>query len=254
MPSLGSTDGMGSGGLVTMGGLGRVDAQAPPTGAAIKVRDDPEAFVKSTFPELAAQGIFEPLAPSAIRNLQRVAAIPFVLAGLYGLLALLSVGQAVAASTRHAQRDLAVLRALGASGGWVGRAVHWQATLFTLSAMVIGIPIGVVVGRQIFRLFADNMGVVDAPALPIIGSGGRCGGDRGSGEHRRRVPRPTRSPSPDRSTPQPRVGRSIAARPRRNDSGSTTQDGNSAAASQAGSPPASHSRRIIRGDSSSLLT
>ena len=136
--------------------------------AAIKVRDDPEAFVKSTFPELAAQGIFEPLAPSAIRNLQRVAAIPFVLAGLYGLLALLSVGQAVAASTRHAQRDLAVLRALGASGGWVGRAVHWQATLFTLSAMVIGIPIGVVVGRQIFRLFADNMGVVDAPALPII--------------------------------------------------------------------------------------
>ena len=32
MPSLGSTDGMGSGGLVTMGGLGRVDAQAPPTG------------------------------------------------------------------------------------------------------------------------------------------------------------------------------------------------------------------------------
>ena len=168
MPSLGSTDGMGSGGLVTMGGLGRVDAQAPPTGAAIKVRDDPEAFVKSTFPELAAQGIFEPLAPSAIRNLQRVAAIPFVLAGLYGLLALLSVGQAVAASTRHAQRDLAVLRALGASGGWVGRAVHWQATLFTLSAMVIGIPIGVVVGRQIFRLFADNMGVVDAPALPIM--------------------------------------------------------------------------------------
>ena len=31
----------------------------------------------------------------------------------------------------------------------------------------LGIPLGVVVGRQVFTAFADNMGVVDDPALPI---------------------------------------------------------------------------------------
>jgi predicted lysophospholipase L1 biosynthesis ABC-type transport system permease subunit len=121
----------------------------------------------AAFPELAAEGPPDHFLPAAIHNLERVDAIPVMLAGVLVVLGLLSVTHVLATSTRSQRRDLAILRSLGASGGWVERAVHWQATLFTALCAALGIPLGVVVGRQVFTAFADNMGVVDDPAFPI---------------------------------------------------------------------------------------
>ena len=168
MPGLGSSDGMGRGGLVTSDGLARLDASARATGVAVTVRGDPSTFYESAFPELAADGVPDNFRPAAIHNLDRVDAIPSLLAGVLAVLGLLSLAHVVATTTRSQRRDLAVLRSLGASGGWVERAVHWQATLFSALCAAIGIPVGVVLGRRIFTAFADNMGVVDDPALPIV--------------------------------------------------------------------------------------
>ena len=167
MPGLGSTDGMGTGGLVTSDGLMQLDAEARPTGAAISVSGDPAELYYAAFPELAANGPPDTFLPAAIHNLDRVDAIPALLAAVLAVLGLLSVAHVVATSTRSQRRDLAVLRSLGASGGWVERAVHWQATLFTALCAAIGIPLGIVLGRRLFTAFADNMGVVDDPALPV---------------------------------------------------------------------------------------
>ena len=98
-----------------------------------------------------------------------VRAIPFVLAAVLAALALLTVGHVMLTSMRSRRRDLAILRSLGADRGWITRAVHWQATVLTALPVVVGIPVGVVIGRLVFVAFADSMGAVDDAAVPLLG-------------------------------------------------------------------------------------
>jgi ABC-type lipoprotein release transport system permease subunit len=104
--------------------------------------------------------------PPAIVNLGRVRSIPVVLAGILAVLALLTVGQVMLTSTRAERRGLAILRSLGATARWIGRAVHWQATLFTVFCLAWGVPTGIVIGRLVFGAFARNLGTVDDAAIP----------------------------------------------------------------------------------------
>ena len=165
MPGLGSTDGMGAGGLVTSGGLSQLDADARATGVAVSVRGDLSDFLYAAFPEMAAEGPPDNFQPAAIHNLERVDRIPVMLAGVLAVLGLLSVTHVLATSTRSQRRDLAILRSLGASGAWVERAVHWQATLFTALCAGLGIPLGIVVGRQPARAAPRARCASFAPAV-----------------------------------------------------------------------------------------
>jgi len=66
-----------------------------------------------------------------IVNVDRLRNIPFVLALLIGAPCVMTVVNIVFSSVRHRQRELAILRSLGAGGSWIVRAVHWQASLRT---------------------------------------------------------------------------------------------------------------------------
>jgi hypothetical protein len=50
----------------------------------------------------------------------------------------------------------------------VGRAVRWQATVLTAVPLVVGVPLGVVAGSVVFRAFADRVGALADPTLPIL--------------------------------------------------------------------------------------
>ena len=90
---------------------------------------------------------------------------------MLGLLAMLTVAHIMLTSVRARRRDLAVLRSLGADQGFVTRAVHWQATLFTIVPIVVAVPAGLIAGRIVFAAFADSMGALNDAALPaaIVG-------------------------------------------------------------------------------------
>jgi predicted lysophospholipase L1 biosynthesis ABC-type transport system permease subunit len=106
--------------------------------------------------------------PPAIVNVSRVRGIPFVLAAVLAALSLLTVCHVMLTSMRSRRRDLAILRSLGADRGWITRAVHWQATVLTLLPVLVGIPVGVVIGRLVFVAFADSMGAVHDAAVPLL--------------------------------------------------------------------------------------
>jgi len=97
----------------------------------------------------------------------RVRAIPFALAGVLGALVVLTVAHVMFTSTRARRRDLAILRSLGADRGWITRAVHWQATAFTVVPVAIGVPLGFIIGRIIFAAFANSMGAINDASLPV---------------------------------------------------------------------------------------
>jgi hypothetical protein len=167
VPGLGSNDGLGAGGIVTMGGLGRLDATALVTSAGVKLRVSRHQFF-SSIPELAGLPDEPLFMPPTIVNVSRVRAIPYVLAAVLAALALLTVGHVMLTTMRSRRRDLAILRSLGADRSWITRAVHWQATLLTALPVIIGVPAGIVIGRLIFTAFADSMGAVDDAAIPVL--------------------------------------------------------------------------------------
>jgi predicted lysophospholipase L1 biosynthesis ABC-type transport system permease subunit len=106
--------------------------------------------------------------PAAIVNVERVRSIPFVLAALLAALAVLTVGHMMVTSIQNRRRDVAILRSLGAYRRWIGRAVHWQATAFTVLPVAIGVPIGLIAGRIVFRSFADSIGTLNDASIPLL--------------------------------------------------------------------------------------
>ena len=68
---------------------------------------------------------------------------------------------------RRRDRQVAVLRSLGADRRWLVHAEFWQASSSALVPAAVGIPAGFIVGRYVFGLFADHLGVVEGAAAPM---------------------------------------------------------------------------------------
>lgn len=100
-------------------------------------------------------------------SLTRVERIPVALAGLLGFMAAATLMHALLSSIRRRRPDLAVLKTLGFRTGQIRRAVGWQAAVLAVIALIVALPLGVVAGRWAWSAFATNLGVVDAPRVPL---------------------------------------------------------------------------------------
>ena len=115
-----------------------------------------------------ACGFFSSQRPTDIADYARIGAMPAVLAAVLGVLGIAVLAQLLVLSTRRRQRDLAILRALGLSGPQTSMVVAWQAMTVALVALLIGMPVGVVVGRWTWQLFASTLGVTTAATVPFV--------------------------------------------------------------------------------------
>jgi ABC-type lipoprotein release transport system permease subunit len=94
--------------------------------------------------------------------------MPVALAGLLALMAIGVLAHTLITSIRRRRRDLAILKTLGFERHQLAAAVAWQATALTAVALVIGVPVGVGVGRWTWRIFADQLGVLSVPIVPLL--------------------------------------------------------------------------------------
>ena len=106
--------------------------------------------------------------PPDIENIQRVDRMPGLLAALFAFIALLIVGNMLVSSVRRRRRDLAILRTMGFVRRQVSATVIWQATMIAVVAVVIGIPIGVVLGRANWNLVTDQFGLGNVAIIPGV--------------------------------------------------------------------------------------
>jgi FtsX-like permease family len=106
-----------------------------------------------------------------VSRLEQIDRIPLALAVLLGILALIAVTHAIVATVRRRRDELALLKVLGFSRSQVRATVGWQATLLGGAGVVVGIPLGLVVGRWSWQLVADGLGVrteISNPALWLL--------------------------------------------------------------------------------------
>jgi ABC-type lipoprotein release transport system permease subunit len=97
--------------------------------------------------------------PIELDNLATVRRHPFLLAAFLALLAVLSLSHVMATTVRRRRHDFAVLRALGLGRRPTRLILNAQSTAITLFGLIIGTPIGVVVGRGGWRWVADRLSV-----------------------------------------------------------------------------------------------
>lgn len=69
---------------------------------------------------------------------------------------------------RANRRDLAVLRVVGCTRRQLDAITAWQTAPFAIGAIVVGIPIGLAVGRYTFRAFARSLAVVEQASIPAL--------------------------------------------------------------------------------------
>jgi hypothetical protein len=113
-------------------------------------------------------GVLPVVRPVQIIDYRSTGSTPVVLAGGLALGAIVALGLTLTASVRRRRRDLALLKAFGFAQRQLMAAIAWQATVDALVGVVFGIPIGIVVGRELWTLFAQNINAVPDPTVPIL--------------------------------------------------------------------------------------
>jgi ABC-type lipoprotein release transport system permease subunit len=73
----------------------------------------------------------------------------------------------LATSVRRRRRDLALLKTLGFTRRQLVATVEWQASVTAVIGGVIGVPLGIIVGRWLWTLFARQIYAVPQPSVPV---------------------------------------------------------------------------------------
>jgi len=105
--------------------------------------------------------------PSDVRNLDLVRSYPIWLAGFLAAVGLFTVVNALVVSARRRSQQVGILRALGLTRGQIVGAVSSQGAAMALAGAVIGIPIGIALGRWTWRASAHQLGVSQALGAPL---------------------------------------------------------------------------------------
>jgi predicted lysophospholipase L1 biosynthesis ABC-type transport system permease subunit len=106
--------------------------------------------------------------PTSVDALGRLRTLPGVLTVFFAMLGAATVAHALVTTVRRRRRDLAILRALGFTHRQTRLAIGWQASTLAFVGLVVGIPLGLALGRTSWRWLAESFPVVYAPPLPVV--------------------------------------------------------------------------------------
>ncbi len=178
-PSDAGGGGLGTGSAFTMAGY--LKAVCPPGREENECR---RAFVANqTFVVLAratsgpkgqadiaryvAQGsATRPTVPTSLVNFGEAVNFPLILGCVLAIFGVATLLHLLVVSVVRRRREMGLLKALGFVNLQVGATVLWQATTVALVGIVIGVPLGIVVGRVVWNTFATNLGAVPAVVVP----------------------------------------------------------------------------------------
>jgi putative ABC transport system permease protein len=116
-------------------------------------------------PDLFAQAA---VLPTAVADLARIEDLPLALGAFFALLACATVAHALVTTVRRRRHDLAVLRSIGFTRRQTRGAIAWQSTLLAMAGLVVGVPVGIAVGRLAWRWLADDFPIVYVPPAALL--------------------------------------------------------------------------------------
>jgi ABC-type lipoprotein release transport system permease subunit len=106
--------------------------------------------------------------PAEIENYRSIGATPEFLAGGLAVGAVVALGLTLTASVRRRRRDLALLKTLGFTQRQLAACVAWQSAIAVFIGAIAGIPLGIVLGRWLWILFARQIYAVPLATVPVL--------------------------------------------------------------------------------------
>jgi hypothetical protein len=106
--------------------------------------------------------------PAEIVNYRSMGATPTILVFGLAVGAIVALGLTLVASVRRRRRDLALLKTLGFTRRQLAATVAWQASLVAVIGTIVGAPLGIVLGRWLWILFAHEIYAVPDPTVPLM--------------------------------------------------------------------------------------
>jgi hypothetical protein len=107
------------------------------------------------------------VAPTELVNFGEAVDFPLLLGIALGLFGAATFTHLLVVSVARRRRDIALLKSIGFVRRQVAAAVGWQATTIAVVAIGFGVPVGVALGRLIWRVFAVDLGAVPVEVVPV---------------------------------------------------------------------------------------
>jgi putative ABC transport system permease protein len=166
-PEFGDAGGLGNGVYVTFDGLKRMLPEARQNVFLLRYRSDADvsaetAHLRRALDPLPTRASGE---PREVQALSDVSGLPALLGALLALLAVATLAHTLVSSVRRRRRDLAVLRTMGFVRRQIWSSVFWQTATLVALALAIGIPLGALLGRFAWNVFAEDLGALSQPQL-----------------------------------------------------------------------------------------
>ncbi len=115
-----------------------------------------------------ASGVVSVLRPAEIADYRAVGSTPAALAGVLAAGALGAMALTLVASVRRRRREFALFKALGYTQRQLAATVAWQSSVSVAVGVVFGVPLGIILGKWLWTLFARGISAVPDPAVPVL--------------------------------------------------------------------------------------
>lgn len=106
--------------------------------------------------------------PAEILNYRTLGTTPEILGAALAAGAVIALGLTLVTSVRRRRTDLALLKSLGFTRRQLASAIAWQASVAVGIGCVIGIPLGLALGRFLWDLFVRQINAVPYPTIPTV--------------------------------------------------------------------------------------
>jgi hypothetical protein len=123
---------------------------------------------------LAKQGCADPTClitdsrPAEIDGYRSARGLPAAIGVVLVLLLVATLTHVLVSTMRRRAGDLAVLRAIGSSSRNLVATLRWQALVLTGSAILIGIPLGLIASRIAWTAFSRSLGIAPGTVMPLL--------------------------------------------------------------------------------------
>ena len=181
-PELGGFVSLGSGALLTTSGL--IHALCPPGPQQAFCRQEVSkhgsdgirvSFASGPRGQTAIRHYLEtyssiatvPITPTSLVNFGEAVNFPLIFGTMLAVFGAATLTHLLVVSVARRRREVGLLKVLGFVNGQVISSVAWQATTLAVVGVVVGLPLGVVLGKATWNLFANNLGVVPSAVVPV---------------------------------------------------------------------------------------
>ena len=106
--------------------------------------------------------------PAEVRQAEDARPVIWLGVGALAVAVVATIGHTLMGFVRQRRRDYAVLKALGFTRRQIRSTVLWQSGAVLGVALIGAVPVGVATGRWLWIAFAENLGILVRPVVPVL--------------------------------------------------------------------------------------